>query len=202
VETIVDGYREEGVDGTLANKWGNVTKLVGQGDVEGAIGTASDRIDEGDVGEALTALRLPRFFSLLPLLGILLVGPVAMLVARLRGPREGLEWRFALLSFGYCALVSVVWALLMFGNPDSSTLIHVGTLALPLLAICACVAGAYAVDPRLAVGMVGLNALLVLILYVPALTPQPGTSYSVLAAVLAAISLGGFAAVALRKASP
>lgn len=202
LETIVDGYREEGIDGTLANKWGNVTKLVGQGDVEGAFAGAADRIEEGDAGEALTALRLPRFFSLLPLLGILLVAPVAMLVARLRGPRDGPEWRFALLSFGYCALTAATWALLMFGNPESPTLIHVGTLTLPLLAICACVAGVYAVDPRLAVGMVGLNALLVLILYVPALTPQPGTSYSASAAVLAAISLGAFAAVALRKASP
>jgi hypothetical protein len=202
LETIVDGYREEGIDGTLANKWGNVTKLVGQREVEGAIRAASDRLDEGDSGEALAALRLPRFFSLLPLLGILLIGPVAMLLARLRGERDGAEWRFALRAFAYCALSAAVWALLMFGNPDSATLIHVGTLVLPLLAICACVAGAYAVDRRLAVGLVGLNALFVLVLYVPALTPLPGTSYSPLAAVLAAASLAGFGAVALRQTAP
>jgi hypothetical protein len=202
LETIVDGYREEGTDGTLANKWGNVTKLVGQREVEGAIRAASDRLDEGDSGEALAALRLPRFFSLLPLLGILLIGPVAMLVAWFRGEREGAELRFALRAFAYCALSAAVWALLMFGNPDSATLLHVGTLVLPLLAICACVAGAYAVDRRLAVCLVGLNALFVLVLYVPALTPLPGTSYSPLAAVLAAASLVGFGTVALRRASP
>jgi hypothetical protein len=199
LETIVDGYREEGVGGTLANKWGNVTKLAGQGDVESAIRTASDRIEAGESGEALAALRLPRFFSLLPLLGILLLAPVAMLLARLRRRYDGPEWRFAMRSFAYCGLAAIVWALLMFGNPESSTLIHVGTLVLPLLAICACVAGAYAVDPRLAVGLVGLNALLVLVLYVPAPTPLPGTSFSAPAALLAAASLTGFGAVALRR---
>jgi hypothetical protein len=199
--TIADGYRDAGLDGTLQNKWGNVTKLVGQKEVEGAVRAASDDIGEGHWGLALASLRLPRFFSLLPLLGMLLVAPIAMLFARARGRPDGPEWRFALISFAFCGLACAIWALLMFGEPDSSTTIHVGSLAVPLLAICACVVGAYAVSSRLAIVLVGLNALLVLVLYTPALSPPPGTSYSPVAALLAAASLVGFGLVAFRQAA-
>ena len=199
LETIADGYEEAGLDGTLANKWGNVTKIVGQRESEDAVREASDKLDEGHPGQALMALRLPRFFSLLPFLGILLLAPVAMLVARVRGRPDGPEWRFALTAFAFCALVCAFWSLLMFGEPDSSTLSHVGTLTLPLLAVCACVAGAYAVSSRLAIALTALNALVVLVLYVPALSTLPGTSYSPLAALLATASLAAFALVALRQ---
>ena len=197
LETIGDGYREAGFDGTLANKWGNVTRIVGQKDTEEAVGDATAYVGDGDPGAA-AALRAPRFFSLLPMLGFLLVGLAAMLVARARGRPGGPEWRFALYALAFCGLACAIWALLMFGEPDSSTLLHVGSLAVPLLAIGACVAGAYAVQPRLAIALVGFNALFVLALYVPALTPPPGTSYSAVAALLAAAALAGFGAVALR----
>jgi hypothetical protein len=199
LETITDSYREAGFEGTLENKRGNVTKLVGQKDVEGAVREASEDIGEGHLGAAVMALRLPRFFDLLPLLGFLLAGPVAMLVARVRGRPSGLEWRFALISFAFCGLACAIWALLMFGEPDSSTLLHVGSMAVPLLAICACVVGAYAAYPRLAMALVALNALFVLILYVPALGPPPGTSYSAIAALVAAASLAGFGVVSFRQ---
>ncbi len=201
LETITDGYREAGLDGTLANKWGNVTKMVGQRDVEGAVSSASDEVGEGRLDAAIEALRLPRFFDLLPLIGFLLVGPIAMGVARARGQPSGSEWRFALVCFAFCGLACAIWALLMFGEPDSSTLLHVGTLAVPLLAICACVVGAFAVYPRLAMGLVGLNSLFVLVLYVPALSPLPGSSYSAIAALLATASLAGFGLVCLRQAA-
>lgn len=199
--TIIDGYRAAGFDGTLANKWGNVTRMVGQRDMEGAIRVASDEIGAGHYGRALSALRLPRFFSLLPFLGILLFAPVAMLFARVRGRPDGPEWRFALASFAFCGLASAFWALLMFDEPDSSTMIHVGSLVVPLLAVCGCVVGMYAVFPRLAIGLVGLNVLIVLLLYAPALSPPPGTGYSTAAALLAAFSLAGFALVAFRQVS-
>ncbi|HET8863848.1 MAG TPA: hypothetical protein VFM94_11435 [Solirubrobacterales bacterium] len=198
LETIGDGYRTAGFDGTLENKWGNVTKLVGQKDVEGAVERAVEEIGEGHPGRAVEALRLPRFFSLLPLVGFLLIGPLAMLFARARGRPDGPEWRFALLCFAFCGLACAIWALLMFGEPDSSTLLHVGSLVVPLLAICACVVGAYSVYPRLSIALVALNAIFALALYVPALSPPPGTSYSVVAALIAAASLAGFVWVAFR----
>lgn len=199
VETIIDGYRQAGFLRTLENKWGNVTQMVGQGEVEGAMRTAADEVGEGHFGLALAALRVPRFFSLLPFLGLLLIGPIAMLLGGLRGRREGREWHFALTTLAFCGFACGVWALLMFGGPNAKTLIHVGSLAVPLLAVCACVAGAYAACPRLAIALVALNSLVVLVLYTPSLTPPPATSYSVVAAALAAISLAGFGLVAFRQ---
>jgi apolipoprotein N-acyltransferase len=87
----------------------------------------------------------------------------------------------------------------MFGTPESATLIHQGSLALPLLAIAALVVGAYAASPGFAIGLTAVNALVVLLLYVPALSPPPGSSYSVLAGVLAAVGLAGFCWVAVRE---
>jgi hypothetical protein len=200
LETIGDGYEAAGLDGTLANKWGNVTKIVGQRETEVAIEGAVDFAGEGDWGLVVTALRFPRFVSLLPMLGLLLVGPVAMAVARARGRPDGPEWRFAVVSLGFCAALAAVWALLMFGEPDSSTLLHVGSLVLPLLAICACVVGAFAASPRLAIVLVALNAALVLALYAPVVAPSPGSGYSLLAALLAAASLAGIGLLALRPA--
>jgi MFS family permease len=198
--TIVDSYGEAGLGGTLENKWNNVNEIVGPRDTKEAVRAAIDETEEGHFGRAIMALRTPRFYSLLPLMGLLLLAPVAMAVARVRGRPDGPEWRFAVVSLAYCALVCVFWALLMFGGPDSSAMIHVGSMAVPLLAVCGCVIGAYSVYPRLAIALVALNALLVLALYAPALSPPPGTSYSVLSALIAGASLAGFALVAFRRA--
>ncbi len=67
---------------------------------------------------------------------------------------------------------------------------------IPLVAICACVVGMAAVSTRLAIAVVAINALFVLVLYTPSLTPLPGTEYSPIAAILAAFGLVGYALVA------
>lgn len=198
LETIVDGYGEVGVDGALGNKWHNLKTIAGVDELRGALEAASDRLGEGDTGEAIAALRLPRFFALLSFLALFLIAPPAMALARLRGPIAGAEWRFALWSLGFCLLITGVWALLMFGGPEAAATIHVGTLVSPLLAVCGCVAGAYAVSRRFAVALTAVNVLLVLVLYVPAVNPPPDSSYSLLAALLAAASLLAFAFLALR----
>lgn len=198
--TIVDSYSEAGLGGTLENKWNNVSEIVGYGDTKDAVSGAVDEIEDGHFGRAAMALRIPRFFSLLPFLGLLLLAPVAMLVARVRGRPDGPEWRFGVLSLAYFALACGIWALLMFGGPDSSTTIHVGSMVVPLLAVCGCVVGVFSVYPRLAMALVALNAFLVLALYAPSLSPLPGTSYSILSALIAAASLVGFALVAFRRA--
>ena len=59
------------------------------------------------------------------------------------------------------------------------------------------IAGLRSVLPRFAIGWVALYALLSLILYVPALTPLPGTSYSFLAALLAGLALAGYVTIAV-----
>jgi hypothetical protein len=199
LETIVDSYRAIGIDGALENKWGSLTQMVGYGDVDRAGHEAVDQIDEGNPGKALIALRLPRFYDLLPFLGLLLLGPLAMAVAWLAGHRpRGPDWRFAVFCLAFTALACLVWALLMFGGENGTTVIHQGSLAVPLLAVCACVAGACAVDRRFGLGLVVANVSLVLLLYVPAIGPVPGTSYSLAGAFLAAASLAGILFLTLR----
>ncbi len=126
----------------------------------------------------------------------LLAMPVRALLDR--DGERGPEWAFALTGAGLCLAACLVWALLMFGNSISETVIHQGTLAVPLLAICVCAAAAYASYPSFGVGLVAFNALLVLALYAPVVVPPLGTSYSVIAGIVAAIALVGFCWAALR----
>jgi hypothetical protein len=196
LEAIIDGYSKAGLDGTLDNKWHNVEDIVGLARFDEDVGDTVDAIGEGDAEEAIVAIRLYRFFELLPLLGLLLIGPIAMAIGRRRRESEA-DWSFALTSFVYVGIGCVFWALLQYGTPaHSGATVHVGTLAIPLIAICGCVAGMAAVSTRLAVAVVAFNALLVLAIYAPSLTPLPGTEYSPIAAILAALGLLGFVLVA------
>jgi hypothetical protein len=194
LEAIEDGYGEAGLDGTLENKEDNFGEIVGWPRGKEEFEYAVDSLEAGKPGLAAAAARGLRFFSLLPFLGILLIAPLAML-ARRRRARDEEEWRFASICFGFFAIACLAWGLLLFGTPDSRATIHVGSLAVPLLAMVACVAGLRSVFPRLAAWVVGLNVLMVLLLYVPSLTPEPGSSYSPITAVLALASLAGFALV-------
>jgi hypothetical protein len=107
------------------------------------------------------------------------------------------DWSFAITALIYLGIGLLFWVLLQWGTPgSSSTIIHAGTLAIPLVAIAACVVGAAAVSTRLATAVVAVNALFVLALYAPSLTPLPGTSYSPIAAILAVLGLLGFGLVA------
>jgi hypothetical protein len=198
LETIVDSYREEGLGGTLADKWGNVTTLFQQGEVERGERESVDDLEAGHFGKALEPVRLVRFFGLIPFLGLLLIGPLAMLVARLRGHPDGPDWRFAVRALAFAVVACLVWVLLMFGGPQATTWIHQGSLAVPLLAVFACVAGACAVSLRLGAILVAVNVTLVLLLYLPALTPPAGTSYSPLAGLFAAAALAGVGFLTLR----
>jgi hypothetical protein len=198
LETIVDSYDEEGLGGALDNKWGNVTTVVDQHEAERAAEDAVDLAADGHPGQALAPVRQARFFGLLPCLGLLLIGPAAMLVARMRGRPDGPAWGFALGALGLSALACLVWVLLMFGGPEAMTVIHQGSLAVPLLALVGCVAGACAVDMRLGACLVAANAALVLLLYGPALTPPAGSSYSLAAGLFAGAALVGIGALTLR----
>lgn len=201
--TIADEYRREGIGGTLGNKVNNLQAVVGVNGIKNAI-NGVDGIEASFRPQPLVEhLRRVRFFSLLPLLGLLLLGPLLMAfraaIDRGGTPRpRGPEWRFAIIG-GLLTLGSVVfWILVMFGNSMSETVIHQGSLALPLLAIAVCVAAAYAVDQRFAIGLVAVNALFVLALYVPAPQPAEGTSYSVAAILVMLIALAGFCGLAWR----
>jgi hypothetical protein len=196
---ILDSYGEVGLGGALANKAQNFGTMAGtelnvMPEIVDAFGYAAS----GELDQAVRHLRSPRFFSLAPLLGLFLVVPFVMLAFRGRGRKHSDDWQFALICLALAGLGVLSWGLLLFGPPAARTTIHVGSLALPILALCGAVAGLRATFPRFAIALVCANAIATLTLYVPALDPPTGSSYSALAAVLAAVSLTAFVTVALR----
>jgi hypothetical protein len=197
LEAIEDGYQEAGWDGTLENKEDNFGEIVGWPRGKTSFEEAVDGVEAGKPGDTIAAIRGARFFCLLPFLGLFLIAPFAMLFGRRRSGRNEEEWRFALLCFAFFGLACLLWGLLLFGTPDSRATIHVGSLAVPLLGVVGCLAGLRSLYPRLAAAVVGVNVFFVLLLYVPSLTPPPGSSYSPIAAILALLSLAGIALVTL-----
>jgi hypothetical protein len=199
-ETVVDSYREAGFGGALHYKAENFVTMAGGGPAWELGEQAVREIGDGELGDAVASAREASFFYLLPSLGLLLLGPLAMAVGRNRRGGDRRQWRFALLCFATVLLGCLFWGLALFGNGPARAVIHIGSLALPILAICGCVAGLRAVLPRFAVYWIALVSALSLALYVPALTPPAGSSWSVFALVLTATSLAGFVLVALRPA--
>jgi hypothetical protein len=193
-EAILDAYGEAGLGGTLHNKAENFATMSGGTMTTVAIETA---LDNGNLGEIVRSLRLVSFFYLLPAMGLMLLAPFAMAVGRSRGRRNPAEWGFALTSFVVFAIGAVFWGLVVFGNGIDRTLLHICSYLLPILGIAAAVAGLRAVLPRFAVYYVGIASLLSLALYVPSLDPPAGSSYSAVAAIVAAAVLAGFVALAL-----
>jgi hypothetical protein len=201
LQTIVDEYRHEGVSGTLHNKRENLQAIVGVNGIKRAISGEDGIEPSAKVRPLLEQVRLVRFYSLLPMLGFLLLGPLMMAfrAAIDRGGTRGPEWRFAIAG-GLLALgATLFWVLAMFGNSSAETVIHQGALALPILAICVCAAAAYAANPWFGLGLVAFNAIFVLALYVPVLEPPEDTSYSVVAILVTAIALVGFCWAAWRS---
>jgi hypothetical protein len=203
LEAIADGYRKAGFGGTLDHKWNNFVTIGGGSPALDRLGATVDDVVDGDVEGAVSEIRQLFFFQLLPSLGLLLIAPFAMAIAWARGRRpDSPEWRLSLVCWAVVLVGCLTWGLLMFGGPQSNASIHVGSLLLPVLAICAAVVGLLAVLPRFALWYVGISALLTVALYVPDLIPASGSSFSPLAALLAAACLAGFVAVAFRGHGP
>jgi hypothetical protein len=197
-EAVVDVYGEAGLGRALYWKGQNFATMAGGST---AYESLENAFDSGGAKEIVLAIRNVFFFNLLPSLGLLLLGPIAMALAWRRGRRDSQDWRFALACLGAFLIGCIAWALLVIGNENDRTVIHIGTYLIPILGICGCVAALRASLPRFAVPYLVVAAALSLALYVPALQPPPGTSYSVLNALLAAAALAGFAALASRPGS-
>ncbi len=198
LSAIADGYSAAGVGGTIGNKAENFAAMVGISGLPQEAENAFNALGEGDLETVVGELRGIAFYHLLPSLGLFLLGPLAMLAARRRGRLRATEWRFALSSFAVVLVGAVVWGLLLFGNDESRTVLHQGSYLLPLLGLAGAVAGLRATFPRFALWFVPIAALLGLALYVPALDPSPESSYSLLAALLAAAGLAAYALLAWR----
>lgn len=195
-EAIVDTYGDIGIGGAIDYKLDNFETMVGGGE---AYDSLKNGLDSGSLTEVVRSIRSVSFFFLLPSLGLLLLGPVAMALAWRRRSREEPEWRFALLCFAAFAIGAVVWGLVIIGGEPARTSIHVGSYLLPLLGIAGCVAALRAALPRFAVPYLLSAALLSLAIYVPFFEPLPETSFSALDAVFAALALLGFGAVLVRE---
>jgi hypothetical protein len=194
-EAVLDAYGEAGLGGAIHNKAENFATMSG-GTM--AIDNLTNALDTGKPSQVARALRFDFFFYLLPSMGLLLLAPFAMAIARRRGRRSPAEWKLALNCFFVFALGAIVWGLLLFGNGEDRTILHVSSYLLPLVGIVGAVVGLRAALPRFALYYVGLSAMLSLAIYAPVLDPLPGSSYSAAAIVVAAVALAGFGVVALR----
>lgn len=210
VETIVDEYRKVGVGCALENKFQNFLTMVGgsafdrparEGEPFGDIFTESgdmfSALAEGKFALAVSKAREIRYWHLLWTLGLLVFALPVIAFGRLRRHwREGADWRFARFSLIVCGITTVAWGLLEFGNEAGRAIVITSSLAIPLLAIAGIVAGLRATYPRLVNWFVGINAVTVLILYLPTVAPAPNNSISGFAAIAAAASLAAFAKLA------
>ncbi|MGN6663804.1 MAG: hypothetical protein ACTHK6_06330 [Solirubrobacterales bacterium] len=195
-ESVVDAYREAGVGGTLRNKAENFLTMGGVTPSLGSVNWWANPEPGSGLTKTIKGIRKVFFFDFFPSLGLLLIAPFVMLAARRRGRERPEEWNFAVTCWIVVLSGCFVWGLLMFGNLPARAVIHVGSYALPILAFCGAVAGLRATFPRFANYWIVAGSLLMLALYVPSFDPLPGTGYSWLSAVLAALGLAGFAAVA------
>jgi hypothetical protein len=200
LQTIRESYEEAGVGGTIHNKLENLATVSGGGMTIDALKNTYEDVEHGEIAQAARELRAIFFFYLVPSLGLLVLGPLAMLVS-IRRKRRGdpADWRFARDCLLALAIGIVGWCLLLFGNGAARAGIHQGSFFLPIIGICVGVAGLRAVVPRLGTWIVAVSATLMLALYIPALNPPEATSYSLGAILVAAICLAGFCWVALRS---
>jgi hypothetical protein len=194
LETIADSYREVGVGGAIHAKAEDFVTIAGGGPMVDGL---EEGFEAGGISAIVRAIRTVFFFYLLPSLGLLLVGLVAIAFGWRRGGRDPTEWSLALSCLAAFAIGAVAWALLLFGGSRASAVVHQGSLAIPIFGFCAAAVGLRATFPRLGIGLLVANALLMLALYVPALEPRPGTSYSLGSGLLAAACLAGFCAASL-----
>jgi hypothetical protein len=199
LQTIRESYEEAGVGGTIHNKVENLATVSGGGMTIDALENTYDWVKDGEIAQAVRELRAIFFFYLVPSLGLLLLGPLAMLATigrRRRG--DPADWHFARDCLIALGIGIVAWCLLLFGNGASRAGIHQGSFFLPILGMCVGVAGLRAVAPRVGTWIVAVSTALMLALYVPALDPPEGSSYSLAAILVAAACLAGFCWAALR----
>lgn len=195
-EAIGDGYGEAGLGGMLHNKGQNFVAIFGGEPMAHNVDLIAEAAKSGDLENVVRPIRSIFFFNLVPSLGLLLAGPLAMTIGYRRRGRDPAEWKLALACLTVFAIGAVTWALIMFGGSVAQTSIHQGSYLLPVIGICGCAVGLRAVFPRFACVWLALNAILMLAIYVPAFEPPSGSSWSILSLLLAVAGLGGFAALA------
>jgi hypothetical protein len=200
-EAFTDDYGEAGLSGTLHNKGQNFVAIFGGGPMATNLRGTVEAIERGDFKSAVWLIRTNFFFYLLPSLGLLLLGPVAMAIGWRRRRDRPEEWKAAAILLTTFALGALLWALIMYGGSWATTVIHQGSYLLPALGVAGCTIGLRAVWPRFACWWLALNLLLMLVLYVPDFEPVPASTFSPGNALLALLGLAAFAAIAFGAGS-
>jgi hypothetical protein len=154
-----DAYRGLTPQRIVAGKRANLAAVTAH---LGEYGTALTRLGGADREAAGRELRLLGFRYFGCHLGVLLAGPLLLLVGvrrRFRSP----AWKAAL-AVWLCAGASlVVWCLLIFRSYE--ILVTQGSYAVNLLAMAGAVVAAWACAPRVAVSLVSLHVALNVVLY-------------------------------------
>ncbi len=198
-ESIADSYSEAGFGGAIDNKIDNFVVMSGGEPMAEGVEHAVEAAEAGDWRATVENVRGVFFYYLVPSLGLLLLGPLAMVAAwRWRGLNPA-EWRFALTCFAVFGAGAIAWGLLLFGSTLAIPVIHQGTYLLPILGICGAVVGLRAVLPRFAIWWLGLNVVICLAVYSPSFEPVEGTAFSPTTTLLAALFLVAFVAVSLLR---
>lgn len=214
-EAIVDEYSKAGVGGALDNKFKNFLTMIGGsafdrppkegepfGNVFEEIGDMVSAVVHGKPAIAISKAREIRYWHLLWTLGLLMLALPVIAYGRLRRHwRDDDDWRFARFSLIVCAVGTVAWGLLEFGNEAGRAIVITSCLAFPLLAIAGIVAGLRATYPRLVNWFVGANVITVLLLYTPMVAPTVNNTYSGFAAIAAIASLAAFVKLAFSSRS-
>jgi hypothetical protein len=202
LQTIITTYRRTGLHKALDHRVRNINAVTGGWSDLHRDWTAISLAAKGKYDAAISTMRNIRFFSLMQVIGLLWLAPIFVFIPPLRRrPRSADEWRFARTAFAIAAAGCALWVIVQFGTDQSITYLHVGSFALPMLLIMACVTALAAVSQRLATALVGVNGVLVLVLYVPSLRRLPGgTGFSWLLAVIGTACLAGFIALAAHGA--
>jgi hypothetical protein len=195
---IIDAYSDAGFGKVVDHKVDNLRIVLGSVEGVAPFSDAVRALGDRDIAKAIQQARFLFYLCLLPSFGLLLVAPLLMLLARWRRKVSGDDWAFARTGLLVFATAVVAWVLIVFGNVPARTSIHVGSFAVPIIGYCAVVAGLRGVYPRVAVYLVGVWAVVSLAMYVPAYTPQPGTSYLVAPFVIGAVALAAFVVLAVR----
>jgi hypothetical protein len=198
-EAIIDNYKRVGFSGALHEKGQNYITMAGGGLAFEALHRGVKDIGDGNWSGFIGEVRDVYFFDLFPALGLLLIAPFVMALARSRGRLRKIEWGFSLTLWATVGIGAFFWGLIMFGDLAGLAVMHAGTFAIPVMAFVACVVGLRAVFPRFAIWWTSIAAAVMLAIYVPALTPPPGTSYSALAILICAVSLAAFVFLVLRR---
>lgn len=126
-QTLIDSYRAISFASIWHNKWLNVLAMFGD-PKEWFLGMVSSALGFSDITERIS-LRNTQFFTLLAAWGVFLLAPIALFTPKsIRTSSEYILGRHLLVI---AASIIIFWVLLLFG--PGYTLIHQGSLALPLL---------------------------------------------------------------------